>query len=249
MNLRKFIKNNLLCLALLANTLLIQAGCSGFRKKNASEVTMSDVTKKLGQWESKLIVEDLKQNKIHSLNLDVIAEYMQRMRLEITGTLGVNVASVVVLKDTVKYSLHTQKKYFEGPASDKSFSAFIKGALDPRWFYAVFFDRPIDDKNWNCKMNSKLNLVESCFRLSDRVQLIWLDRVSSASELNPLNLSTGNNSNALSADEMNKEKKILIQGEGFRVTIVVTDLKTNVQILDKTFQIKIPDSYTQYKIY
>lgn len=211
---RKFFIFNCLCLV---------ASMMGCATHKVNTELPPDKNKTIGQWEAKLIVEDLRQDKTHSLNLDVIAENPTRMRMEITGTLGVNVASVVVLNDLVKYSLHTQKKYLEGPTSDKSFMTFLKGSLDPRWFFAIFFDQPIPDKSWICKTNAQTQLIESCLRLADKILIRWYERLG---EL----------------------KKVEITGADFKVNIEVTDFKTNVQNLDKAFQLKIPESYKRYKI-
>ncbi len=91
------------------------------------------------------------------------------LRLEISGTLGIQVASLLMRNDKILILIHPQKRALVGVANEQALEPVLKASSDPKWFYNVFFDEPID--GWSCRGEP----VERCDR-EDGLAIIWSDR-------------------------------------------------------------------------
>jgi len=142
--------------------LMVLSGC-------ATKPVVYNSFKDEGQWEAKAQIRDLQTGKSNALSLDVMSYRDQALRMEVSGTLGVHVASFLMKNSDVSYSVHTQRKYFSGPVSERSLRPLLKADIDPRWLYSIFFDVPL--KGWTCVGTP----VEKCQR-SDGTQIRWTER-------------------------------------------------------------------------
>ncbi len=122
-----------------------------------------------GQWEAKAQIKNLQTGKADTISLDVMSVRDQALRMEVSGTLGVHVASFLLKNSNVSYLVHTQKKYFSGPVSERSLRPLLRADIDPRWLYAIFFDEPL--KGWTCTGTP----LEKCER-ADGAQVLWSER-------------------------------------------------------------------------
>lgn len=179
--------------------------------------------KREGRWDAKAQIRDLEKGTSHNVSLDVASQLSQAMRLEVTGTLGVHIASVLLKGEQISYAVHPKKRFVYGEVSETSLASLLKVNLDPRWFYNVFFDIPISEKNWSCKMGEDQKVSE-CNRLSDQSKIVWTER-------------NGEN------------KRITISNSRFEVQILVKGFKTKVEGADKIYQLTPPEGYTRYKLH
>ena len=195
--------------------LAIFSGC-------ATVPTTYDEAKMQGQWDAKAQVRDLEKNKTNNVSLEVMAEKDRFLRMEVSGTLGVSVASFLMKDAEVSYAIHTQKRFISGPASEKALSPLLNVSVDPRWLYNVFFDLPISEKNWTCQ-SSVENVVESCSRLQDGMKIVWSER-------------------------QGERKRVTISGAKFELQILVKGFRPKVQSPEKAFSLNAPDGYKRYKL-
>ena len=178
--------------------------------------------KNQGTWQARAQIKDLKTNKSDVLSMEVLSEKDKNMRLELTGTLGVRVASLLIKDEKISYAIHTQKRYFSGNVSDKSLLPLFKIALDPRWLYSVFFDEPVQGSNWKCT-NDGQDLIERCEQAKTGFVVFWSDRKG-------------------------ENKRVLIKGADFEINVLVNAFETKVQSPDKAFNLEAPASYKRYKL-
>jgi hypothetical protein len=122
-----------------------------------------------GQWEAKAQLKELQTGKSNTIGLDVMSVKDEALRMEISGTMGVHLASFLMRDSEVRYAVHTQKRFFSGPVSEKSMRPLLKNDIDPRWFYSIFFDEPLP--GWNCSGTP----IEKCER-SDGTKVTWSER-------------------------------------------------------------------------
>jgi hypothetical protein len=92
--------------------------------------------------------------------------------MELTGTLGARVASLLMKDQGISYAIHTQKKYYSGSVTEKSLLPLLKVELDPRWLYSVFFDQALQGSGWKCSNDNK-NLVEKCEQAKTNYSILW----------------------------------------------------------------------------
>jgi hypothetical protein len=188
----------------------------------ASKPVAFNSEKREGQWEAKAQIKNLENGKSNTLSLDVASEKDQALRMEVSGTMGVSVASFLLKGSEVSYEIHTQKKFISGPASERALKPLLNISVDPRWLYSVFFDEPLTGKNWNCKLGAD-QLVESCQRLEEPMKIQWLERHG-------------------------ERKRVVISNPKFELQVLVKNFETKVQSPETAFTLVSHPSYKRYKL-
>lgn len=188
----------------------------------ATKPVAFDSEKSSGTWEAKALIKDLKGKKQNTVSLEVVAEKSNALRMEVSGTMGVSVASFLMTGETVQYAIHTQKRAFSGKNSEKALSPLFQISLNPKYLENIFFDESISEKNWSCTQDNQ-GLVARCERLSDRLQIEWKER-------------NGEN------------KRVLIQSPEFEVQVLVKSFTTKVEDPGVLESLTIPESYRRYKL-
>ncbi len=89
----------------------------------------------------------------HNVKIDIALFPHKAIRLEVTGTLGYRVASVVMSPQKIQYALHTNQTYFEGPFSAKSMYPIFKQALDPRILWRAIHDESPQTDEIICQLD------------------------------------------------------------------------------------------------
>lgn len=125
--------------------------------------------KKEGQWEAKAQIKDLKNSSANTVSLEVMAIKDRALRLEVSGTMGIQVASLLMRDSSINCLIHTQKKAYIGEASERSLRHILKMDIDPRWLYSMFFDEAIE--GWHCRGEP----IEKCTR-DDGMTIAWTER-------------------------------------------------------------------------
>ncbi len=128
-----------------------------------------------GTWTSKVLVRDKTENKSFILNVDAKAQWQKKLRLDIMSPITGHVASLYMNERQVKYLLVPQKKFYVGTASDQILRPVLMVPLNPNWLYNIFFDRPIEEKNWSCTQDQQ-GRVEQCKNLAQKMTITWKDR-------------------------------------------------------------------------
>jgi len=146
---------------------------------------------------------------------------MQAARLEITGTLGVSVASVLVLPRQIKIALHLDKTYIEGPANEKTLYPVFKQNISPRLLWKIIHDQNPADANWNCRLN-ELSKPVSCSH-KDGTEAIW-------------------------TYESPIKRRIEVKSRNFEMTWIFKDQLQMPQYQNETFVLPKPDGYREINI-
>jgi len=158
--------------------------------------------------------------------LDIVAVTPDSLRMDATGTLGVALATLVINKNDVQYSIYRQKKYYEGRLSDHAMRPLFKMNMNPKFFMNLCTDSAINEPGWVCQIGNN-GLVDSCERKSDGFKIIWSDREGD-------------------------RKRVTISDKDFQLTIVFksyTELdQTKVQANHGPFQYEPPKDFARYKI-
>ena len=175
-----------------------------------------------GQWDAKVQIQDFEHQKSNNLNLQVIAEKNRAVRMEVTGTMGVNIASLLLKGDDISYAIHTQKRFISGSASEKALMPLFSIDVDPRWLYAIFFDETIPEKNWVCRKGLDLK-IERCERAQDGLKIFWSERHG-------------------------ENKRVTLSNAKFELQILVKSFTTKVQSPERAFTLTPPEGYKRYKL-
>lgn len=128
-----------------------------------------------GRWESKAVIKNIQQNESHQVSIDIVAIKNHRLRLDVTATLGYNVASFVMGRENFKCAVYPEKKFYEGPISEKAMTEALNFPVSPRVFYSIAFDEPIQLAGWKCEMDDT-GLVRECLLPQRQLKIEWMNR-------------------------------------------------------------------------
>ena len=126
------------------------AGCAGTPDKPATGAPLLI--------QSKAIIKD--QNESNSVKIEIALVPKKAIRLEITATLGVSVATVLMTPSEITYALHTTRQFATGPFNEKTLFPIFRKNIDPRILWRVINDQPMTNLNLKCDMNSNSKPVK-----------------------------------------------------------------------------------------
>lgn len=94
-------------------------------------------------------------NETNTVSIQIALLPFQAARLEVTGTLGVSIATVLVLPNQIKIALHLDKTYIEGPPNEKTLYPVFKQNINPRLLWKIIHDQNPADANWKCALTKE----------------------------------------------------------------------------------------------
>jgi hypothetical protein len=146
---------------------------------------------------------------------------MKAARLEITGTLGVSVATVLVLPRQIKIALHMDKTFIQGPANEKTLYPVFKQNISPRLLWKIIHDQNPADANWACQLNAEAKPV-SC-KAKDGTEAVW-------------------------TYESPIKRRIEVKNNNFEMTWIFKDQLQMPEYQNETFVLTKPDGYREINI-
>nr|HPI40365.1 hypothetical protein [Pseudobdellovibrionaceae bacterium] len=94
--------------------LLLFNGCTSIQKK-PTLTTEQNFT-----WNSRATIQDLIQKKTHNVNIQVFMKNEEKLRLEITGLMSYNIASILMDQNSTTYCIYPRKQCFSGLSSEQT---------------------------------------------------------------------------------------------------------------------------------
>jgi hypothetical protein len=197
-------------------------------KQLSEPIIIKPEAKSLSLWEAKAQIKDIKNAKTHQVSLDFIAHWPDAVRVDVSGPMGIALASLMAKKNEIQYALFRQKAFYEGRVSDTALRSIFRIDLDARHLLNICFDKPILRKDWHCE-NDAMGLVASCSR-NDGLRIQWGER-----------------------DGL--KKRVTIANPEFEVQILFKNYSTKVlnenedeNTRKNPFLISPPDDFKRYKI-
>lgn len=176
-----------------------------------------------GRWSGSAQIKDFRKQKTDTISFETWAEKpTSLLRMEITGTMGFSVASILLNNQNISFAIHPQKKFFSGTVSETSLRQILHENLNPTLLLNVFFDTPVSGPGWTCA-NGDDGLVQVCERTPDHLKVEWRERKG---EL----------------------KRIVISNDNYELQILVKDFSPKVEKPEKTYTLTKPESYRSYKL-
>lgn len=171
-----------------------------------------------GQWEAKAMIKNYDSGDASVVTLDVLAKKPQHMRMEVTTSLGIALASVAMRENDIEYILPKQKKFYHGQVSEKSIYSALKVKMDPRILSAAFFETSYP--KWECQADN--GLISSCIT-PEGVELKWMR-------------------------ENGVSKRVSIIGRNFEVQVQIKKFAEKSEFSDEVWTIKAPANFKQFKL-
>ena len=195
-------------------TMFLFISCTTAPKKTSSGGARLQKAK----WETKAVVRDLKANRTHSLDIDILGDYPKSFRMEVSVLMGVQVASLALNNEEVSYALYHQKKFYQGKASEASFLPLMNIPLHPINFMNIAYDNPMRGAGWVCTRGTDSAIAE-CSQTARSIKVVWSDRTPEG------------------------QKKVIISGPSFEMRWLFRPPQTEVQFKDETFRLEAPAEF------
>lgn len=174
------------------------------------------------QWETKALITNQRENKRHSLNIDIYAIRDQKTRLEISALLGFQMASLVMSPEEVAFVIYPKKTYYYGKNSESALSRIIDLPLHPMNLSNIAFDQPIIGSGWRCTLDQN-KLASQCENKERKITVNWLDRESG-------------------------KKKVQIVAPQFEMQWLFSAPQTEVVLKNDQFKLKQPSGFKVIQI-
>lgn len=188
----------------------------------ASQTIDSDYLVKQNAESNPVIIQSKAQIKngaeTNTVKIEIALWPKKAIRLEISGALGVSVATVLFTPKEISYALHTTKQYGVGPFHEKTLYPLFKKNIDPRIFWKLINNQPMSNLNLKCEMNDK-ELPIQCLSV-DGTLIRWV------------------------YDEP-PHKRIDIISNRFEMNWIFRDQSMMTESQNKTFVLKKPENYQE----
>jgi hypothetical protein len=147
--------------------ILALAGCA------SKTLKLGDINQ--GNWSARALIKDKEQSRSFIVNLNLNAVRHEKLRLDVSSTLGQQVAALTTTSTEVRYYTTEQKKFYVGAPKSDVLRPILAIPLDPRWLQNLLFDEAIVNKNWTCKLGED-HLIAECRNEADELTITWTKR-------------------------------------------------------------------------
>ena len=208
-------KEKLISFFIILITIIFFAGCAT-PSFNAVDSTAQKNDDELILIQSKAQIKNGNEN--NTVKIEIALWPKKAIRLEITGTLGVSIASVLFTTTEISYALHTTKQFAVGPFHEKTLYPVFKKNIDPRIVWKFINNQPMTNLNLKCSKVEGQQLM-NCLAL-DGTLIKWL------------------------SDEYPR-RRIDIIANKFEMNWIFRDQSPLVDSQNKTFVLKMPENYQE----
>jgi hypothetical protein len=199
---------------LLAITLLASFGCA------SAPPVFSNLNQ--GRFKAKVLVRSSKEGKAQIVNADVRAINNEKMRIDVTSPVLTHLASLTLKGQELTFIVIPDKVGYRGQTGRNALAPILKVPIDPILLYNVFFDQPVQNKNWTCTDDAK-GLLAECKELRGSLKIKWVSR--------------------------DREKRTIeITHATATMQINIYDYEKDADLSDAKFDLKVPDSFKVIKI-
>lgn len=107
----------------------------------------------------------------NTVKIQVALKPQKAIRLEVSATLGLSVASVLVTPAEIRIALHTQNTFIVGPFHEKTLYPLFKQNISPRLIWKIIHDQNPGTAQLSCQVNESQKPI-SCLA-KDGTQINW----------------------------------------------------------------------------
>jgi hypothetical protein len=199
-------------LALLTSFVL--AGCA------SQPLKLDNITD--ANWHAKALIKDNEQSRSYIVNLNLNIKKDEALRMDVSTTLGMGVASLLETPKEVRYILYDSKRFYYGLPQPGVMRPILAIPFDPRWLQNVLFDIPIPEKSWTCTRDEKGQLA-NCQDSVTGLKVTWSAR-------------------------QGLKKTILIEHAKASVQINVQSFKPKVEERNNLFSLEAPEGFQKLRV-
>lgn len=202
-------------MALFLFLCLAVSGCQTLGPQE--ETVIGQVGSAQGQWRGNAYIVSKKSGKGATLTLEIVAQEPSKMRMEVTGSFGVQLASVAMNDERVTYVLPREKRFVSAPSDSDALIGLIPIRIPPQSLLNLLFDRPLSPREWKCQKNESSG-EQRCSHHSDSLVVSW-------------------------KKEADTRRRFKIGSTDADIDMVIQEAKSNVEIGPDIFQLSPPKGY------
>lgn len=154
----------------------------------------------------------------NTVQIEIVLLPQRAIRMEITGTLGVSVASVLLTPQSISYVIYPDKQYASGPFHAKTLYPIFKKNIDPLLVWRILHGQSPASELMTCENNV---------------------------EQKPLLCSDGQGNRVKWIYEGARARRIDLTGDHFEMNWVFKSEKIFNSYHNETFVLKKPTGYTE----
>lgn len=110
-------------------------------------------------------------NETNTVKIDIALLPRKAIRLEISASLGVSVATVLLTPTEIAYALHSTKQFAVGPFNEKTLYPVFKKKIDPRILWRSINNQPMTNLNLKCEIDPEQRPLKCS--ATDGTQIKW----------------------------------------------------------------------------
>jgi len=157
-------------------------------------------------------------NETNSVNIEIALLPQKAARFEITATLGVGVATVLMTPQEITYVLHSTKEFYRGPFHEKTLYPIFKKNIDPQILWRIIHNQSPASAKIKCELDADKRPL-SC-RDSEGYTVKWVY-------------------------EEPPRRRIELKSDNFEMKWLFTSQSYLGDYQNETFVLKKPDSYKE----
>lgn len=196
----------------LAAFLAFAVGC-----KSKPEIALPDEVGR--QFDTKAQIKS--NSETNTVKIQIALLPNKAMRMEVTATLGISIATVLVTPANIRIALHNSKEFITGPLNEKTLYPVFRQNVSPRVLWKIVHDQNPAWANLKCELN-ELGKPLSC---------IGLDGTTVSYSY-----------------ETAIQRRILIKNNKFEMDWIFKDQMQLPAYQSETFVLKRPDTYKEIVI-
>jgi hypothetical protein len=175
-----------------------------------------------GNWRAKALIKDNEQSRSYIVNLNFNVKKDERVRMDVTTTLGTGIASLIADQKEVRYALFESKRFYFGAPQAGVMRPILSVPFDPRWIQNLLFEIPMAEKSWTCDKDAH-DVLLSCSDSVTGVKITWNGRQGA-------------------------RKTIVIEHPKATVQINVQNFRPKVEDRKNLFSLEPPDGYQKLRV-
>lgn len=109
--------------------------------------------------ETKALIKN--QSESNNVKIEIALLPSKAIRMEITASFGISVATILMSESKIQYALHSSKQFVTGPFHEKTLYPVFKKNIDPRVLWKIIHNQNPANSKLNCVINDNKQPV-SC---------------------------------------------------------------------------------------
>ncbi len=172
---------------------------------------------------TKAQLTDKTKNSSNNANIDVFVDSNKAIRLEVTALLGYQVGSLLMNTTDIRYAVHPQKVFVQGPFQARTLKPLFKQEVDPKILWSVVHEESLSKRGFQCTRKS--TTTEVCSNAQGTVE------IEQRGELGTNGLYTDG------------QKKITIENDKMKMIWVFKSKEPYIDSQNETFVLNSPKDY------